>query len=392
MPGLTTHTYILYKALSTYAGESSLFAKVKASHEKAVGYARKDEHSQFSFDHDCSAAGAAYIGACGPDLFYLEMFNNWAAGSAGFLADLMHYNKTGPYMLWCLRNVKKSLPAAEEDLRHDLLLQFAYCLGHISHIAADITMHPYVNSIVRAYPDNAKSFEDARGWNGLNVWRFHNTLEQYQDAYVLHRCFFKDEGFAPRWLNVNIAGGGAYYLGAYANWDEWFLVRNAKGFYKFKRNFSRYLESGRYRFFLDTNLAVNVSHYYENTLPSEAAMDACPQMVQGRTYDATTKVETKGLFDAYLEDAVAETKKLWAEVERYLGAEQSDFTDPQMGPEKQHCPLLRRHWNLDTGLAPRADAEVKNWTMSGERPFQLQIAGTLAFVSARSGSKGDVVV
>ncbi|MDI1442496.1 zinc dependent phospholipase C family protein [Polyangium sp. 6x1] len=384
MPGLTTHTYVLYKALESFVGSSPLFSQIQSSNAKAVEHARRNDHGRYTKDDACRFAGASYLGSCGPDLFYLEDTNK-----GQFIADLMHYNKPSLYMLWCLRDIKKSYAAVVGGKRPDLLMQFAYCIGHISHIAADITVHPYVNSIVRAYPDNEKLFEDARGVNTKNIWRFHNTLEQYQDSYVLHKRFVGLEKFGQDWENVNIAvAASSYYLNS-AHANEWFLLRNARGFYQFERNYSTNLEKWKYQFFTNGNWLIDVKNYYNGTMPSAKTMNDCPQLVQGGSYDKGGALRSKGLFDVYLDEAITRTHALWMEVDTYMRAEQRDFGDPQLTPEKKICPMLRRHWNLDTGLAIWADASTTEWVPQNGS-HRLKVAGTLGYSTVHSGRKSDI--
>jgi hypothetical protein len=387
MPGLLTHHYILYKTLDTYTSTSPLFNRILESNKKVTEHARKNEHKRYDTDEACALAGAAYVGSCGPDLFYLEF-----PGNGQFIADLMHYNKPSLFMIWCLRNIKKSLKALEKDLRSDLLMQLAYLLGHISHIGADITIHPYVNSIVQAYPDNPDVFKDSRGMNPKIMWKFHNLLEQYQDAYILHRRFIGLEKFGKDWENVNVARAAGLYYQKPAHTSEWFLLKNAKDFYKFTRTHASTLERDKYRFFTDDNWVIDVGNYYTGTMPSKDMMEKCPQLVQGGTYEKDGALQKPGLFDQYLTEAINRTISFWKEVEVYLAAPQTNFTDPQLAPEKKCFPTLRKHWNLDTGLALWADAATRDWMIPSEKNARLRIAGMLGYRTGHNNTKGDVQV
>ena len=402
MPGIITHSYIVYKALSTYSPRSALFKMVQASHEKTLTYARtEDGYKQYPVDAACRPAGSAYLGSCGPDLFYLEF------GPVGtFIADLMHYNKTSLFMIWCLRQVKKKLDSVEEGKKPELLNQFAYCLGHISHIAADIITHPYVNSIVAAYPDNPAAFENANfDIMGDNSWKFHNVLEQYQDAYVLHRRFFGMEKFADHsqsfpltnkhyWRSVNITSAVASYYLDKQNNSKWFLLRNARDFYGFSRDDleKEDVEQGKYRFYVDANWLVDYGSYCTITMPTRAAMEACPRLVQGGIYDKKDNLQHPGLFDQYIDESIKQTHKFWAEVENYLAVPQQDYADPTLTPDKKSFPTLRRHWNLDTGMAPLANAHTESWSLPENDDVRLCIAGGLSFESVHTKPKQDVTL
>lgn len=414
MPGTVTHNYILYKALQSYSPRSTLMKMVKASHAEVLTHARKPQgwsstisaplsfmeeikrplvwptmpSTHYDKDPLCLPAGCAYLGACGPDLFYLEF------GPDGtFIADLMHYNKTSLFMIWCLRQVKKVLDAVEAGKELELLNLFAYCLGHISHIAADIITHPYVNSIVGAYADNEKAFEGARfASTGKNAWRFHNILEQYQDAYILYRRFFGMEKFHSHWRSVHVASAAATHYMNKKHRSKWFLVRNAQGFYQFTKVFSPSVELNKYCCFLDINDITNLNSYFEAVMPTRDMMEACPRLVQGGIYGPDGQLQHPGLFDKYLDDSIAQTHKFWAEVENYLAAPQQDYADLRLTPDKKSFPTLRRHWNLDTGMAPLADNKSLSWNLPEQDNVRLCIAGGLSFESVHTKPKEDVTL
>jgi hypothetical protein len=394
MAGTTAHNYILYQALSTYAAATPALHAVQQSHAKAYAYAKKNEHLKYRTDTECYPAGAAYIGACGPDLFYLEF------GATGkFIADLLHYNKTGLFMIWCLRELKKlgiaDYDPEDEFRKEGLLMQFAYCLGHISHIAADIVIHPYVNSIVRAYPvpDNQEVFKNARGMLPKAIWKFHNILEHYQDAYVLHKRFQGMHKFGAHWQNANLAQAGSSYYLKKENKSDWFLLKNVKAFYRFLKVYDDTLEQDKYNFFLGKNYFINLDAYYDTTIPSQQMMESMNVLVQGGTYDQSGALQTYGLFDHYLDWAVARTQAFWAEAEAYLAAPQNDFSDPELKEDKAYFPSLRRHWNLDCGLYPAISDTAFSMQIQGKEAEEtlLHIPGALEFRSSHGAERADVV-
>ena len=414
MPGTVTHNYILYKALESYSPCSPLMKRLQQSHIRASLHARQPQgwttkapapllftevavrplvtpmmpSTPYDKDPLCLPAGCAYLGACGPDLFYLEY------GPDGtFIADLMHYNKTSLFMIWCLRQVKEQLKFVEMGKKPELLNLFAYCLGHISHIAADIITHPYVNSIVGAYADNEKAFEGALfASSGSNAWRFHNILEQYQDAYILYRRFFDMEKFHPHWRSVHVASAAATHYMNKEHRSKWFLVRSAQGFYQFTKVFSPSVELNKYCCFLDLNDITNLGSYFKAVMPTRKMMEACPRLVQGGIYDEKGQLQHPGLFDRYIDDSIAQTHKFWAEVENYLAAPQQDYADLRLTPDKKSFPTLRRHWNLDTGMAPLADSRTESWSLPENADVRLCIAGGLSFESVHTKPKGDVAL
>jgi len=386
MPGLASHTYILFKALLEYHSASPLFKRIKESHDQIRRYATQNKPGEYLSDEKCILSSFAYIGCCGPDLFYLEQ------GSLGkFIADLMHYNKTGLYMIWCLRECKKQADQMVRGFSEDKLRMLSYCLGHISHIAADINVHPFVNTIVQAYPDNPSDFfKNARGVYAGKIWKFHNILEQYQDAYVLNQLFFDHEGFGRRWETVNMAMAAANLYLQKANKNRWFLLNNCKQFYRFKKSYSQDLEQSKYEFFTNKKWYINPGNYYNVTIPNRKMMQACPQLVQGGHFDKDGRLLKPGLFDEYLRNAIDTTKILWKEVDAYLAAPQKDLANVELKPDKKYFPILRRHWNLDTGLAIGSRATTAKKNVTGKEDTNLYRTGDILFQSIHIATKGDM--
>lgn len=390
MPGLITHHYILKRALGGFPSTVPAMHKVHTSHNAVLDHATKskDGYKQYVADAACLPASCAYMGSCGPDMFYLEFGQKGA-----FIADLMHYNRTGLYTIHLLRQVKQHINKVNAGLRNDLLHLLAYAMGHVSHIAADITIHPYVNSIVAAYADNPPdTFQDNNRLYFKNLWKFHNILEHYQDAYVLHRLFYGLSGFQRDWEYVNIATGAAEHFKKDANKGYWFLTRNAKQFYGFTiaLDADDGFERDKYNFFTSTNWIIDVNSYYQSTIPTFDTMNRCPRLVQGGTFNSSGSYLTRGLFDQYLEHAAAQTRTFWSEIEAYLLADQTDFQDPDYSVEKQYCKTLRRHWNLDCGLAPGAVRSPTSWPIPNVPDTRMYLSGRLRFQSAVRVQMGDL--
>ena len=388
MPGLFTHTYILYRALRAFNPTSPLLKKVVASNNAVQHYNVHDRKFDYHKSADCLLASCAYIGACGPDLYYLE------TGSQGtFIADLMHYNKTGMYVVSCLRSIKAGL--ARPPAPPKFWKQLAYCLGHASHIAADINIHPYVNSIVAAYPDNGVNFAGAEATGALkgNMWKFHNILEHYQDSYVFYKLFVGDEGFVKDWESVNIASAASRYLADAGNADQRFLVANSKKFYRYRATFDATYETVKYEFFKASSWvpALDVQSYFNHVIPDESRMSGCQRLVQGGTFSAQGKRLSKGLFDDYIDKAVQTTLQFWGEIDAYLcSTEKLLVSDVDMLQDKKFFPQLGRHWNLDTGLALGVDDSPTNWELPDAKNADLKVVGSLRLESVHVGEIADV--
>jgi hypothetical protein len=433
MPGLTTHTYILYKTLRSFEGAPPpLLAPIVHSHLKALEHACNNDSGALASDAEAVLQGCAYIGACGPDLFYLEM----PPAKGAFLADLLHYNRTGPFII---RWLYDGLAGQAPKLLSNPLLQrrLAYCLGHISHIAADIVLHPFVNSIVGAYPKNAAKYFDARGVKPM--WKFHNKLEHYQDAYVLHRHFIDEHKFCAgnhfgpndKITDVNYHGtadlaclnlalpaalrfykpDGVHFM--QSGWraardfvkqhayDEtpsaplpWLgLVRQTRAFYAYAEDLID-IENDKYGFFADVamsgNYMVNVSHYYDTTIPQKKTMEDCPHLVQAP------------LLDAYIDKAVAVARQMWTEVVSFFGdcsrAQGAEIpqTAGQMARlsarELAAFEKLGRHWNLDCGLFPSIATSGGSRDVPGTPDTKLHVAGQIVLKSIHAAPINDVTL
>jgi len=402
MPGTITHNYILFKALSTYpASDDSLIGQIKISHRALYAEAQTRKMNKSDFESSIkeatealvtnkmgpkaqkiqqhALAGCAYLGCCGPDLFYLDL------GSTGtFIADLMHYNRSGLYMVWWLNKLKVNLKQSLElNIPDDKSLrEFSFCLGHISHIAADITLHPFVNSIVSAYPDNEKVFLNSRGKDRLLVkWKFHNILEHHQDAYVLYNLFFGGAGLfgdaEKNWENANMGRWAAHYLKVN---KEYFFVNRSKSFYRYGKTYGAQLELDKLNFFNSDNYFLNLDAYYNITIPNIETMKERTALVQAT------------LLEQYIDKAVAKTHQMWNEAERYLSAQsvKGEYTDSELKVAKSYFPILRKHWNLDTGLAPGGDNSTESWDVKEKEHTKFVAAGSLKFESSNTGSMNDI--
>lgn len=72
MPGFFTHSYVIHEALRSFAPRNEVFKSVCSSHDTACAYGKAGKWTQYDKDMDCVKAGCTYLGASGPDLFYLE--------------------------------------------------------------------------------------------------------------------------------------------------------------------------------------------------------------------------------------------------------------------------------------------------------------------------------
>ena len=98
------------------------------------------------------------LGAVSPDYPYLSV----ASSSAKAWADAMHYRRTGDRIKAGIRFIQKmSGPEKYKAL--------AWLLGFISHVIADVAVHPIVELKVGPYEENQKA---------------HRTCEMHQDVFI----------------------------------------------------------------------------------------------------------------------------------------------------------------------------------------------------------------
>jgi hypothetical protein len=100
-----------------------------------------------------------YVGAIGPDLpynagittrstFFPTKRERAERGKSAW-ADRMHYNRSGALLI---ELVRFSRQVSAPELRRKILY---YALGHATHIAGDMIMHPYTNTFAGAYHDQS---------------------------------------------------------------------------------------------------------------------------------------------------------------------------------------------------------------------------------------------
>lgn len=101
----------------------------------------------------------AYLGGVSPDYPYLGLDADWA--------DLMHKGKTDQ-MIKCAMPLLHQARIAKPDAQ-EWRQQFAWLLGFVAHIVADVTIHPVVNIRVGKYELNKED---------------HRRCEMNQDVWI----------------------------------------------------------------------------------------------------------------------------------------------------------------------------------------------------------------
>jgi hypothetical protein len=216
---------------------------------------------------------------------------------------------------------------------------------------------------------------------------FHNILEQFQDAYVLHNYFFDSEKHKEIAM-FNLASPASLHFRETK--DEWFLVKEAQKFYGFSNEYKNGFEKDKYGFFIDRNYFIKIRNYYNLSLPTREKMENCPRLVQGGK-----KGKKDGLLDLYIEKAVQQTLKFWREIDNYLMSPLKE--NAPLSEVKKYFPELKKHWNLDTGIAPTISSFSKMFDApfdAPEKDTKVSVMGELKFTSAHPASSTikDVII
>ncbi|RJR46222.1 MAG: hypothetical protein C4576_11065 [Desulfobacteraceae bacterium] len=146
MPAGYAHLMITDKALARFCTDESVEKGLRG-----VAYKR----SQF-----------VQLGCLGPDYPYLDLYRS----SQKVWADHMHYDFTGDLQKSFARKLielKKS-----HQLTEGFVIPFCWTLGYISHVTADLVVHPVVEKIVGPYEGNETE---------------HRQCEMIQDSFIYNK-------------------------------------------------------------------------------------------------------------------------------------------------------------------------------------------------------------
>lgn len=106
------------------------------------------------------------LGCLGPDYPYLDFFQP----SQKAWADHMHYDLTGDLLKTFARKLVEL--KASHQYGDEFTIPFCWTLGYISHVTADLVVHPVIFNIVGPYVGNEPD---------------HRHCEMIQDAFIYNR-------------------------------------------------------------------------------------------------------------------------------------------------------------------------------------------------------------
>ncbi len=145
MAGTYAHLMITEKALERFRGNQDINEKLRGS---AL------THSHF-----------VHLGSVGPDYPYLDILQprqkDWA--------DHMHYRHTGDVIKTMARKLLDL--GAQGFQKEEFIIPFCWTLGYLSHVTADLVVHPVVLNMVGPYEGNEAQ---------------HRYCEMIQDAFIYH--------------------------------------------------------------------------------------------------------------------------------------------------------------------------------------------------------------
>lgn len=135
--------------------------------EKALDQFRKDETIERELrGYTLIKSQFLQLGCLGPDYPYLDFFQP----DQKAWADHMHYDLTGDLLKTIAAKLLELNLAYHEN--EDFIIPFCWSLGYISHVTADLVVHPVVSNIVGPYKGNETE---------------HRHCEMVQDSFIYNK-------------------------------------------------------------------------------------------------------------------------------------------------------------------------------------------------------------
>jgi len=173
MAGTLTHFYVMKKYFDTYGNNPIKFLK-----KESIKNSNYTEQEIFN--------SLAFLGSTGPDLFYMTTTNE-------YIADFHHYKNPGLFAKHLYEQT--SVLSTKDKIYAKHLAN-----GFLCHIATDLVIHPFVNSLVGKYQehiitkvkipgDSIITPNDIQKMTLSQRMQAHNIVEFAQDRHVLKRIF-----------------------------------------------------------------------------------------------------------------------------------------------------------------------------------------------------------
>jgi hypothetical protein len=341
MPATLAHYWILQNAVNKVDRKKYDFLRSSPNYRPYSNTkgGRYDEVSQFAF-----------LGSIAPDLFYYG--TNELVRST---SDMCHHKKTGVFVANMFDEIAK---VNSDDVKYAAR---AFVLGYICHIAADIIVHPYVNSFAGDYylQKIDPVWEEKISWalKPLIGWasqrdekkievKMHMFAEVHQDAYIATKHY----GCGDELSN----GPGDTFWGK--SWSDYWSDLITGGIGVWGHNPKGPTAPGVIKLFHESlSKTLNVGLTYENV--EDALGNAFDGLDLG--YDMASGPPV----DKYVEEYVNhKSYKGWKDYEYFLGAA-ADVTATDFWPaandyyeksmDRKSFLKIMGNWNLDTGYMPR---------------------------------------
>jgi len=275
---------------------------------------------------------AGFLGSTGPDLFYMT-------GDLGYISDFHHYKNVGTF----IRNIW-------ENNNSNIAKNF--CKGMICHMAADLVIHPFVNSLVGKYQEHIVTKVEIPGpmipgglTNTLSEnFYAHNITEFAQDYYVLTKVFNMNKsskahstlftyGLKPKRdemhrilihaINDTYGNNGLKYISSY---DSKLMLSTTHTFRgKDAKTIDEILD-----FYLDTNSITNIEDHVDLVLDDEYKNYNI--FLEHQENINSTYTDENSTFEKLVNKAVELTNSICKDMENL------------------NWDNIEKAWNLDTGL------------------------------------------
>ncbi len=143
------------------------YAHMLACDQASMAFIGQDSIEEELRGHCRDNPNFIHLGSVSPDYPYLNLIHQ----EQGHWADHMHYEFTGD-ILKSMAQRLLDIAAANGTAGKEFMIPFCWTLGYISHVTADLVVHPVVYDIVGSY----KGHEDR-----------HRECEMIQDSYIYNK-------------------------------------------------------------------------------------------------------------------------------------------------------------------------------------------------------------
>jgi hypothetical protein len=289
----------------------------------------------------------------GPDL-------TGANEDAAWLFDTMHLKKTNQFVASWLADSWFSETGGDQLTR----ISLAFAFGFLAHMAADIIIHPYVDTFAGTYDD--QSIEVAlKDVVPQQTAQMHRLTEVTQDSYVAHTHF----GY-ERLSDAGRFGDPRPSWGSF--WRDILLRVNQGGIYELKYDSvcHEYCKIAKKTYATPTDkqevsaamLKGAISnHYSALTLAYDGALDPVPDR-----FDMTlvNHPYQDRVYEHYVDAAVRLTQHFWGAAISFLESDRKEQARRDFFSEV-------RNFSLDTGFTIRVDSEPTGIVIRHEHSWAL---------------------